>query len=232
MTLSTENPCISGVLPFEYYGKFVFINTDTTHPIINPSKPKKKEDIIRVGDLVQIVNPQVVTRVGYPLNIESVVRNHMTVEQGMYIDRFIASFGIDIASTAKIYDDVVRDLAYGILLTKKFGGNERSIHSTNVPQLAGQDATVVGRRVVKTGIRKTEYDYDSDGCNSSWNYLDKEKTHIIYSLRLHEMRFNLTSYDSSTERDVFNFIEGITSLDEFCRKPFEIEKTNLKKYEN
>lgn len=155
---------------------------------------KKDKNIIRIGDIVEVINPEVFVRCGYPMTTEDAIRNHMTKEDSDKIDDLMKGLGIsedtNIFPSIDIlyentFDKIVRALAYAIVGTKKCGGNERTIHTTTVPTITGNRYQVVDRKVVKTGTRiwEVDYDYYHGGIESSFGYLQNEKTHVIFTVQ-------------------------------------------------
>jgi hypothetical protein len=152
----------------------------------------------------------------------------MQPEDAERIGEFINSFGIysnywsfsnDSTVPLHVYDntfeDITRALGYAIMNKHRFGGNERKIHTKTVPEIKDLTYRVSKRRVVKTGTRTTEYEYDDNGGGGSWSYLSNEKTHVIY-----------------TVKPVFYYLPNSWSTDgdkHDINSDFEIEKCNIEK---
>lgn len=153
---------------------------------------KKDPSIIRVGDQIEIINPEYVDRVGYPLCKKDIVAGITQDQKNRLYKAANEIFGLEIedfnnsifVKSNKEYK-LLYALAEMILLQKKFGGSERSIHTKIEESYMGQIFTVLERKVVKTGTYVPggggycsytgEYDYDSA-------YLENEKTHVLYGV--------------------------------------------------
>ncbi len=145
--------------------------------------------IIRVGDLVQIVVPEYVVRVGYPLS-KAMIVDEMTKDQKSKLhDSIKGIFDISLDEDEngyKIWKRLLNVIAEKILKSRGFGGRQRSIHTAEEKQLEGEIYRVSKRKVVKTGTYCPggggydyygEYDYNPA-------YLANEKTHVLYGLYL------------------------------------------------
>lgn len=160
---------------------------------MNPNKRKLDSSIIRVGDNIKIIIPEMVERVGYPLTKKLIVES-MTVEQKSKLYRTIAEiFGLKHYSgdsnllfyDTKDDDRLLYAIAGRILKEKGWGGRERKIYTAIDESYRGQVYTVYKKKVVKTGKYNHgsswqdywtgEYDYDPA-------YLSNEKTHVLYGI--------------------------------------------------
>lgn len=102
---------------------------------------KKNPNIIRVGDWVRIVTPKIVTRVGYPKS----VKDYMPTAKALFEAELKKHLG------GMVIDRILHDIAYGLAKSNGFGGNERSLHLEDQPQIMGQEFCVSGVRMVQTG---------------------------------------------------------------------------------
>ena len=106
----------------------------------------------RVGDLVRVVDPRVVVRVGYPKCVDDYLGD---------VDRLV---GVEIDAIAdkilglpmlhppsKTLDRVRRELALALARRDGFGGRERSIHFVEKPELLDLEARIVSVRSVMIG---------------------------------------------------------------------------------
>lgn len=168
---------------------------------VSSSKKKKlNPKIIRIGDTVKIINPEIVIRVGYPMSIEDAKKEIKELyhdEIVLFLDKTIYKqsdqrdskyktiFRITNYDELKIYNKIVSAMAYIHLQSKGFGGKEKKIHSE-----IRQDLLGITSKVRQIFIRKTgtyfpssggynsydgEYDYEPGG-------LANEKTHKILQL--------------------------------------------------
>jgi hypothetical protein len=153
----------------------------------------KKKDIIRIGDYVRVVNPLVVDRVGYPLCKMDMVKKQ-TPEQIKSIEDMLKAFDYVRPYSeegSRQYDFCIESIRYRMaavmLRSEGWGGQTRTIHTVTLPDMRGQRAEVVGRRVVKTGTHCSgymSYDYYSGGEDYEPSTLSDEKTHVIYKLQI------------------------------------------------
>jgi len=168
---------------------------------IQPKKKKLNQNIIRVGDIVKIINPERVIRVGYPIpfndaceEIDKLYQDEIftflnkTIYKSTNKSEKCALFDfslINIDEKSKVYKKIVSALAYEYIQQKGFGGRERKIYTEYRQDLEGAIVKVTNIFIRKTGTYFSpsggydnysgEYDYDPGG-------LDKMKTHKILEL--------------------------------------------------
>jgi hypothetical protein len=149
---------------------------------------KNKKDIIRIGDQVKIIYPHVFVRCGYPKSINDYIEK-VKKEKGEQVQKFIQDMGIsiDVLSLynddqmfSKVYEDIIKIIAYQFLKKDKFGGNERTIHTQYQIEQKDKEFSIIGIRFVKTGIYQKSWhsmdgDYDPP-------VLCNQKTHKILQL--------------------------------------------------
>jgi hypothetical protein len=173
-----------------------------------------KRNIIRVGDIVEITNPEKFLRCGYPLNTELVIRNHMTKDDVKNIDNLLDGMGINGHGKEYniLYDKIVTAIARYKLQDLGWGGNNRNIYTEKDLSLVGKTYKVVEKRTVQTGTRINGwyYSYYNEGESPSFK---SAGSHVI--LKLSENLNNLTLKSAWT----------IYLTDEL----FEIEAKNVKK---
>ena len=169
---------------------------------IEAATAKQKKHVYRVGDVVRIVNPRFIARVGYPLvwtmlMPEFEAKAKLDQARDMMSALIVGSipedagFMFDKRKTSEV--NATRDFLKGVCMAairmRGFGGNERSLHYQ--PEDDGcwehyQGATceVIRRRTVKTGTRfaghssvsyEGEHDYESGG-------LGNMRTHTLLRL--------------------------------------------------
>lgn len=153
----------------------------------------KPDSIIRVQDKIQIVNPLIFVRCGYPLSKKLVKETIITEYQKKLIKDLLRNFGICFSNSSLFgppekstkwttYDKILDLLAGSVLAQKGYGGRQRQVFTEEVPEFKGVQARVVGRRVVKSG----RY-YGASGGIDSWTGecdwepggLADMKTHVI-----------------------------------------------------
>lgn len=193
----------------------------------------KKKDVIRVGDTVKIIKPEVVDRVGYPLT-KAMCMEQQTPEQLKAIQDMFRAFGVVIYPNneldlsrfgiSKDYDRIyerVRYLMAEVSIKKEgWGGKEKKIYTYTLEPIRNRRATVVARRTIKTGVYHPgysscdywgEYDYEPA-------YLSNEKTHVIYKLNVHGYG---DWWSKKRNEDCFN----IVTKEDY--KDIEVEKCHL-----
>lgn len=161
----------------------------------------KKQKAIGRHDYIRIVSPEVVIRWGYNLNKKLVKDTLITDEQKDNLAKFLNSFNLDVHA-AKWYDDIglpydpksnplyekmLDEIAYEILKSNYFGGNERKLFTERRDYLKGVKAFVSERKVVKTGIYHAGQTYQ--GYFEPWPeyepaYLSNEQTHVLYRVNV------------------------------------------------
>ena len=182
----------------------------------------KRKDIIRVNDVVKIINPLFVERVGYPLS-RQMVKDQMSPDEIAIIKQMFAS--LKIPTEHHVYDPkpnfegerayakVLDAIASFQLSAKKWGGRERSIHTKHLPQYIGRMVSVMEKRCVKTGSYRSasggysydgEYDYEPA-------FLHDEKTHVILTVNLYDGE--LFSRGGGLEIDSVNVVKMVQDPD-------------------
>lgn len=197
----------------------------------------KKEDIIRIGDKVKIINPRIIDRVGYPTSVEDIIRNEFTKEDADKVDELITHLsGLKplnpydktwyYTKREYLFNYIIRECAYIRLKRKGFGGNERSIHYKEIAdELIHLEFVVVDKKLHKTGKRiagspayfNGSYDMDAEGPT-----FKEEATHIILTVEWQDKQF---IYGDG--QDPFSFMNN-TITDEKYKK-FKIEACDVEK---
>jgi hypothetical protein len=149
----------------------------------------KKDKIIRIGDRVRIINPEIFIRSGYGLTVEDMIRNKMTKEDSNKIDQFLHTVGVkaSLVSLGKrseydnAFDSVVKAIARYKLWENSWGGNERKIYTKNVPELLNIEYVVVNKKTIQTGIRIPGWysAYDNYGERTSFK---SNGSHVILEI--------------------------------------------------
>lgn len=160
----------------------------------------KRKNIIRVGDHVKIVTPELFVRCGYPLTKQIVKDTLITEEQKQAIWKMLNEFGIkkqtiddgtplldytDALNADNKFSDILDIMAGNILREKKWGGRERKIYTKRQEELIGKEVVVWDKKVVKTGKYVPSwggYDYYYGGYEYDPAYLSDEKTNVIYKI--------------------------------------------------
>ena len=99
-----------------------------------------RKNIIRIGDKVKIINPEIFQRVGYPLTKQEII-NKFTKDEKAIIEEFMNSFGVSYSSgffclaparNQDVFDRIADALAYGRIRQQGYGGNERKIFTNMI----------------------------------------------------------------------------------------------------
>ena len=184
----------------------------------------KKPRPYREGDFVRVVNPRFVTRVGYP---KSVADYLPTVYKHDYDVKVLLLKMQNKEATALMLRTergpgykptrLEWELAYFLAVKDKFGGNERSLHWNEYPEMAGKETRVLEVRSAMTGVRYA-------GCRGSTMFdddheppaLEDRKVHRIATLDLYRNLFDGTTITMATDRlrttvDNLEQVQGATS---------------------
>lgn len=145
----------------------------------------KKNNIIRVGDLVRIVNPEMYVRCGYPWDKQYAIKNLIDISEKLdlldllCIDYELDRFGEDFEITdtnhykSRAYEKMLDQLAYLKLIQNGFGGSSRKI-------ITARDETKLGLEcVVHKKFYKHSGEHDGSG---GLNFLSKLKVHKILEI--------------------------------------------------
>ncbi len=162
-----------------------------TSKINKPRKRTPDPSVIRVGDDVKIIIPEAFDRVGYPLTRRMIIEE-MTHDQLRALHNVLNNtFGIGletsnlftVSDNTPVVDEIIDIIAGRILCKRGWGGRDRKIYTTLIPNhCIGQVCRVLSKKVVKTGRYVPGwggYDYWGE-YDSSPAYLENEKTHVLY----------------------------------------------------
>jgi hypothetical protein len=141
------------------------------------TKPDPK--IIRVGDMVKIINPEMFVRCGYPMDMMQARNESWPIYSDLVI-KLLATVGMDRHKFHKVEIEIMDALAYGYMKKKGFGGVERTIHSKQDEYWRGFVGKVEKIKFFKTGTYVPGYrshgpdDYDYDP-----PFLRNQSTHKV-----------------------------------------------------
>ena len=142
---------------------------------------KINKKIFRINDKVQIINPEIFVRCGYPLAKEDIKNKEITAEERQKIANLLGCAFVEDIDYFSIYEKMLDNLAYYKLKKKRFGGKERRIHTENKPEYKDNFGTIIGKKIVKTGDYESGYiNYD----NYYSPYLENEKSHVILYINM------------------------------------------------
>jgi len=196
-------------------------------------KRKLNPKTIRKGDIVEIQNPEVFIRCGYPMCKED-AKKAVTKQFGNLVVDLIKT--VRKATTERMkesnlfpsiqpikcpvgdatVDGILDRLAYEYMKANKFGGNTRKIHTQTDKRLKGKKAKVDSIKFVKTGIRVPasgghdyygEYDYEPA-------HLSEEKTCKILTLSLRYEQDNIGAFTEWIRIEVAN-VKKIMSREDY-----------------
>jgi hypothetical protein len=152
----------------------------------------KRKNVIRIGDKVKIINPEIFQRVGYPMTTQIIKESHITDEQRRLLDKLMETTG---NHKYELYKDVINpeydklEHVFSTIVLKSmgFGGDERNVHTETKPEYKDKIGTVISKRYVKVGTynRATSYQgYFDDYPEYEPAYLSNEKTIVIYNVSI------------------------------------------------
>lgn len=146
--------------------------------------------VYRNGDVVKIVEPKFIDRVGYPVRWDSLVpdfRQHPKMLEAMKLLGMIPDDQHMVGGRAALA--FAQGCAKAQNELNGFGGRLRSLHywDGDFSQWAGMTAKVSGKRIAKTGEYyapsggrfMTDYGYEYEYANGG---LEDQKTHILLRL--------------------------------------------------
>ena len=148
---------------------------------------RKPDDIIRVGDLVEIIDPTPILRWGYPMSKNDALEAIDSHENE--IMEFLKKLDIHHGSSDhKAVRKIKQAMAYAYRGTHGFGGTERKLYyGDTIPRLKGEMFYAYGRHVVKTG----SYYRSSGGYDSYYgDYwyepggLHNMETHVLFEFTI------------------------------------------------
>lgn len=158
---------------------------------------KKDPKIIRVGDYVKIIKPDVFIRCGYPMDFKeqtkAILNNHLNdirkfLKEIFNIQDDYLLFEEDIRSYSHCEEKIAKAIAYVQCKNARFGGKERKIYTEYIERFLEVEGVVDEIRFVKTGTYyapsggysyNEDYDYDPGG-------LINEKTHKILTIQTND----------------------------------------------
>lgn len=139
---------------------------------------KKDPKIIRVGDMVKIINPKFFVRCGYPMDFKEafgfVDRNYNAPIHKL-IKEIEPVAGPLHGKTFDAYEKIVRVFAYEYMKMNRFGGPERRIYTREIRKQLSETCRVLDIRFVKTGTYVR-------GAYEEPPYLSNEQAHKILML--------------------------------------------------
>lgn len=166
---------------------------------------RAKKDIIRVGDVVQVVTPMVVDRIGYPKSVKEYRPDFDTEIHKMVRDLEAKIYGREMRHHFKPFDvynerrpsrfenQILDIVQYHMAKVDGFGGTKRSVHLRQEPKYANRRAKVIGRKVAQTGEYYPPETYrDSDYYSGEWyetvpGGLSNQKSVVLFGLDIENL---------------------------------------------
>lgn len=172
----------------------------------------QKKIVYHVDDIVRIVEPLIVVRVGYPLTKQQALES-AEKEYSDKIQRFMCDVGAAQPDDPflnspeydpRLYGDLLNAMAGYWLRQKGYGGKERKVYTERDERITQTTWRVLSKRTVKTGI------YNHGGYSGGWDgepdydppYLENEQTRIL--LALEPTTFTLHALPSRIEVEAAN----------------------------
>lgn len=158
--------------------------------------------LFKIDDVVVVTRPEFVQRVGYPLSFEAACEIVERTKQAE-IKKFLEETGLyEVGDSLKsevvgcwppsgkkcwqAYSRLIKAMASFLLEKESFGGKERSIHTFRDDRYLGLIASVVNKRVVKTGLYYPPYSWRNH--EGEWDGhpggLSNMKTHVLLELNV------------------------------------------------
>jgi hypothetical protein len=131
------------------------------------------------GTKMRIVNPIFVTRVGYPKSYEDFLPEARNI---LAANKLITSGYVTRGNSLEPDEGelwfppreqrLITSLAHVLVDKVKHGGNERTLHTINRPELAGKEVEVIATKRAVTGVRYaaayySDGDWEPGGLNSA-----------------------------------------------------------------
>ena len=198
---------------------------------------KKDPKIIRVGDVVEVINPQIFIRCGYPLSFDAAVdkvkdvygakiRDFMLNIEGLKDNSSIPDLSLveGIKSTNKTFTKIATALTYDYMRSKGFGGANRKIYTKKKDHIDRQMLIVENVRFVKTGVYVSGSSYPSyydEYAEYDPPYLADVKTHKILGVS----NISVSQYEDRIEHLLMPYNEKKNYWWDY-----EIEAINVKKH--
>ena len=141
---------------------------------------EKSDIVIRTGDTIEIINPEIITRIGYEFTYDDAVKE---IRETYEEDILILLRTVKVSRWKKVTKEIVKSLAYDLIHKRIRTGNVRKIYTERREELIGKKVKVMGKSLARTGTYypptgggtdyNGEYDYEPGG-------LKDPKTHVIF----------------------------------------------------
>lgn len=167
---------------------------------------------MKVGDKVEIIGDDMFVRVGYPFGYNE-AKLKFEIDHDKSADQVL----VETFPYLKYYntDKLCRELIFAYNDQHlKYGGSQRTIHTTKRPDLNGRFAIISEVKRVVTGDRQP-------GCSDHGPYLENQKVHMIYSLNL------MSDTQVKYTHNLFGWSQNLGPILEIGEN-IKFEKKNLK----
>lgn len=173
----------------------------------------RRQDIIRVNDVVKVITPIFFIRCGYPLDVRTEKERILNEEREKLV-ALLMDMGLKNKCGHRVFETAMRkiagEIAYCRIRDQHFGGCERTIHSEELKHLEGKTGLVISIKFCKTGVYQRGVGYtELFGCGDV-DYdppcLKKESTHKILEISMLEATAD--NYDPMAF-DVFESVRKI-----------------------
>lgn len=171
-----------------------------------------RKPVYHVDNIVKIINPEIVQRVGYPLT-KAEALDAAEKEYSEKIHDFMREVGAEESEPSfgtypdydpALYHDLLNALSSHWLKKRNYGGKERKIYTERDERILRSTWRVLSKRTVKTGT------YNHGGYSSDWDgepdfdppHLANEQTHVL--LALEPTTFTLDPLPSRIEVEAVN----------------------------
>ena len=180
--------------------------------------PKKKKDVIRVGDRVRLIDPRFVKRVGYPKTKDDYaeVVAKLRTDVSALLDKVDRHHKLGFSETierTKAHSQVEDALQYLALAADGYGGKDRQIYWQEVPEALGSLWEVIDMRTVITGTYSpawghTDYYGESDYYPAS---LENQTHHRLATVQhCYEPEYPVRYYSGGTMETAVYCLEKYT----------------------
>lgn len=144
------------------------------------TKNRQRENVIRVGDMVEIVDPEFFVRCGYPKSVDDEARRIAIEHTGSIRELLRKCDCPDYTHLAGLkINRIAREIAHLSLRSYGYGGNTREIYTERNAERAGERYFVLRKKIVRTGKYYRSWgngeDYEPGG-------LDNQACHVILTL--------------------------------------------------
>lgn len=168
--------------------------------------------VIRVGDRAKIINPNIITRIGYPNSFDDSYRKviklfgdkilHFLNHEIFPIEKEITDLKMNhktirgvisrsrpIQFNDRIFQNIIKAIAYEYLNWTGFGGRERKIYTKYRRELLNKECIVQKKHTAKTGtyfppLYGIDDSYDPGGLRNVKTYIILDLENLSYTTNI------------------------------------------------